>query len=151
MTDTAPPPLSPARRLVIRWLQFNAVGGLGIAVQLIALSFLRGLLGLNYLLATACAVEIAILHNFTWHELWTWRDRHAGRSGAIQRLLRFNLTTGALSLAANLLLMRWLVGGLGIHYLPANLIAIASASIGNFLLSEFMVFRAAYRTAEPRA
>jgi putative flippase GtrA len=131
------------RRFVLRWLQFNAVGGIGIGVQLAVLAILKGLAGMHYLAATAAAVEAAILHNFVWHERWTWRDRPAGFAETLRRLLRFNLTTGCLSLLSNLVLMRLLVGAFGIHYLVANLIAIASTAIANFLVSEYFVFRSA--------
>ena len=30
---------------------------------------------ISYLTATALAVELAVLNNFVWHQLWTWRDR----------------------------------------------------------------------------
>jgi putative flippase GtrA len=57
------------------------------------------------------------------------------------RLARFNLSTGAVSIAANLLLMRLLVGRLHVQYLLANLLSIAAASVANFLLSDLLVFR----------
>ena len=55
----------------MRWLKFNAVGALGMAVQLGSLGFFVRVLGLHYLLATALAVEVAVLHNFIWHRRWT--------------------------------------------------------------------------------
>lgn len=61
-----------------RWLVFNVVGGLGVVVQLSALAALTLEAGMHYLLATGLAVEIAVVHNFIWHQCWTWRDR-AGR------------------------------------------------------------------------
>ncbi|MBK5294218.1 MAG: GtrA family protein [Acidobacteriia bacterium] len=127
--------------LALRWMKFNAVGGLGIGVQLGALAVLKSLFGVNYLWATGWAVEMAVLHNFFWHMHWTWGDRKAGWRVALLRLVRFNLTTGALSIFSNLVLMRWLVGQWKLHYLWANLIAIAATSIANFLMSEWFVFR----------
>ena len=56
----------------VRWLKFNAVGTIGIAVQLGALALLTSALRINYLLATGLAVEAAVLHNYLWHELFTW-------------------------------------------------------------------------------
>jgi len=126
------------------WLKFNAVGGIGILVQLAALAILKSLLHLEYLLATALAVEIAVLHNFIWHERWTWveRTKTAGDiRGVLGRLARFNLSTGAVSIAANLLFMRLLVGQLHVQYLIANLVSIAVTSLANFLLSDLFVFR----------
>jgi putative flippase GtrA len=125
----------------IRWLKFNLVGAIGIAVQLGMLSLLTSL-GLNYLLATAAAVESAVLHNFLWHERFTWSDRGSGGfpSSAL-RLLRFNLTTGAVSIAGNLLLMRFFVGQARIPPFLANLLSIAGCSLVNFLVSDRWVFR----------
>jgi len=135
---------------VIRWLKFNAVGGMGVAVQLAALALLKSALGVGYLPATAVAVEIALLHNFVWHERWTWRDR-AG-SGRLRRLVRFHLANGLVSLGANLVVMRVLVGRLHWPYLAANMAAIAAGSVANFFLGDLLVFsRAAspYLLCEP--
>ena len=125
-----------------RWLKFNSVGAIGIGVQLAALSFLAGGLGMNYLVATALAVELAVLHNFLWHERWTWADRFVnGRRGWAKRLLQFNLTTGTVSIAGNLLFMRFFVGTLEIHFMVANLMTIAACSIVNFLVADRLVFQ----------
>ena len=40
----------------LRWLKFNLVGGIGIAVQLLILTVLKAGLDLNYLVATALPV-----------------------------------------------------------------------------------------------
>lgn len=129
------------RALLLRWLKFNAVGALGIAVQLGALALFRS--GLHWPLdyATAAAVETAVLHNFFWHERWTWRDRRGTWRDSLARLLRFNLTTGLLSIVANVIVTRVLVDHFRLPYLAANLMAIAITSIGNFLVSEYLVFR----------
>jgi putative flippase GtrA len=128
----------------VRWLKFNAVGALGIAVQLAALLGLKTGLHLSYLLATALAVEAAVVHNFLWHERYTWADRVQPswrRSGP--RLLRFNLTTGGVSIAGNLALMKVMVGLGHLNYLVANSVAIAMCSLVNFLVSEGWVFEKA--------
>lgn len=64
-----------------RWLAFNVVGSMGVVVQLLVLLTLTEVTGLDYLVATGLAVECAILHNFVWHERWTWRDRGYGMHG----------------------------------------------------------------------
>ena len=125
--------------LLLRWLKFHLVGAIGVGVQLGILTVLAGAFGVHYLLATALAVEAAILHNFFWHERWTWRDRT--RPGSVTGgMLRFNFSTGTVSLVGNLGLMRLLVGSLGWHYLPANIITIAACGLLNFLLSHYWVF-----------
>ena len=125
-----------------RWLRFSAVGVIGIGAQLAALAFFHGAVGLGYLAATALAVECAILHNFAWHVHWTWRDR-AGPGTTFGRLLRFNFTTGLVSLACNLAGMRLLTGVYRIPYLAANLLSIAAGAIANYLVADLFVFRGA--------
>jgi len=124
-----------------RWLKFSAVGAIGIAVQLVALGLFHGLLRLDYLTATGLAVETAVLHNFVWHERWTWRDRARPAGGIAARLLCFNLSAGVVSIVTNLALMRWLVGAYHAEYLIANLVSIALSSVVNYIVSDVFVFR----------
>jgi len=132
------------RGLLRHWLKFNAVGALGILVQLTALVILDSGLNLNYLAATGLAVETAVLHNFIWHERWTWADRTRLSGGAVlARLVRFNLTTGAISILGNLVFMRIFVGWIHIPYLPGNMLSIASCSLLNFFVSDRFVFQPA--------
>jgi putative flippase GtrA len=126
-----------------RWLKFNAVGAIGIGVQLAALAILKGLLRLPYLTATALAVEAAVLHNFVWHERWTWKDRRQAGGSVLSRLVRFHLGNGLVSIAVNLVAMRLLVGRLHMQYLIANLLAITAGSLANFFISDLLVFRRA--------
>ena len=128
-------------RRLRRWLAFNAVGTMGVAVQLVTLVSLTEVLGLNYLVATPLAVETAILHNFVWHEHWTWRDRAPGIRGRWTRLAWFNLVTGALSISSNVVLTAAYVNTLGVHYAIANLMAIATCSLLTFVASDRFVFR----------
>jgi putative flippase GtrA len=125
------------RSTTIRWLKFNLVGGIGIGVQLLVLAMLRTGLHFNYLIATALAVETAVIHNFLWHERFTWADR-AG--DGFTRFLKFNLTTGLFSIAGNLALMKLLVGVGHMNYLLANGITITACSAVNFLVSDGLVF-----------
>jgi len=126
-----------------RWLVFNAVGVLGFAVQLAVLSALVGA-GLHYLAATALAVEAAVLHNFLWHERWTWRDRPASGASRAARLWRFHLLNGVVSLVGNLALMRLLVGALHMSPLPANLIAVLVCAVVNYVGGDRLVFVDSY-------
>jgi putative flippase GtrA len=130
-----------SRATLLRWLRFNAVGGIGIGVQLSVLAAMKSGLHFDYLAATALAVEAAVIHNFLWHERLTWADRSAGKG--FVRFARFNLSTGAFSIAGNLVLMKLLVEEAGLPYLLANGITIAACSMANFLVSDRFVFRAA--------
>jgi putative flippase GtrA len=142
---------SSAPSTLVRWCKFNLVGGMGIVVQFAALFLLKSLLHFDYLLATAIAVEAAVVHNFVWHEQFTWADRT--KSGlaeswrrSLPRLLRFNLTNGAVSILGNLALMKVMVGMGHMNYLLANGIAITLCSLANFLVSETWVFEEERKT-----
>jgi len=125
-------------RTGIRWLKFNAVGAGGIAVQLATLALLKSGMHLDYLVSTALAVEAAVIHNYFWHERFTWSDRTGGSSWV--RFAKFNLTTGLLSILGNVLVMKVLVGGAHLNYFVANILTIATCSILNFLVSDRFVF-----------
>jgi putative flippase GtrA len=130
--------MSVTRERLVRWLKFNTVGAIGIVVQLAALTLLKSGVHLNYLLATVVAVEAAVLHNFFWHERYTWADRQS--NARLQRLVSFNLTNGAISILGNVAAMRLLAGGLGMNYFFANALSIAILSLANFLVSDLVVF-----------
>jgi putative flippase GtrA len=144
MNSSQFPVLSSQRlgsRTFLRWIKFNAVGGVGIGVQLASLAVLRSWLKLDYLLATGLAVEIAVIHNFLWHERFTWADRPATRPmRSLLRLTKFNASNGAVSMVGNLGLMRLLVGEVKFNYVASNLVAIVVCSLVNFLLSDRLVF-----------
>jgi len=121
-----------------RWLKFNFVGLIGIGVQLLTLALLKSGLHLNFLLATGLSVETAVLHNFFWHERFTWADRVA--KARLAQFVQFNFTNGAISIFGNVLLMRFFAGSVRIPYLAANLITIGCCSVFNFLASDRLVF-----------
>lgn len=132
------------RQLVQRWISFNGVGSLGILVQLGVLALLVRRGGMHYLWATAIAVECAVLHNFFWHQRWTWRDRPSRSARDLAgRLCRFHALNGAVSLAGNVVIARLLTGELHVDPVAANIAAIMVCSMVNFAASEVLVFRTA--------
>ncbi len=85
----------------MKWLKFNIVGIIGAGVQLASLALLLGF-HVQYLVATAVGIELALLHNYAWHRRWTW----GGETRKTGSFWRFHLSNGLLSLGCNLLLMR---------------------------------------------
>ncbi len=104
--------------------------------------FLVGVAGAHYLVATAIVTEAAVLHNFAWHRLWTWRDRTTTPRGWLVRLGRFHLANGAVSLAGNVAVMAALTGVLGVPCVPASVMAILVCATVNFLAGDRWVFKA---------
>ncbi len=125
----------------LRLAKFCIAGGIGVGVQVVALAFFSTM-KLDYLRATALAVECALLHNFLWHWHFTFVSQTpSGVRGFMLSLLRFHVSNGLISLLGNLLLMRLLAGGLGLPLLSANLASIAICFVANFLASDRWVFR----------
>jgi putative flippase GtrA len=127
----------------IRWGKFNLVGAMGMVVQLTALALFNRWMAGHYLWASAAAIELTLLHNFTWHLHYTWRDRRDGASWPRQ-LVRFHLSNGLVSMLGNLVLMRLLVHEAHLPLLISNVIAILCCSLANFCLGDNWAF------AEPR-
>jgi len=125
---------------LLRYCKFNVVGAMGMGVQLGSLAVLSRSLSGHYLLASGAAVELAVVHNFIWHERYTWRDRKA-HVGAAVRFVRFQVGNGMVSLVGNVALMRLLVHRVGLPILPSNVLAIACCSVANFWVGEMWAFR----------
>lgn len=127
------------KALVIRrWMKFSTVGTAGLAVQLAMLWLLtRG--PMPVWLATALAVETAVLHNFMWHEAWTWRGGDHARRW--HRLFRFHAATGVISIVSNTVLTVLFKKWFPIPLLAANVLAVGATAIFNFIAADLWVFR----------
>jgi putative flippase GtrA len=127
--------------VAVRWMKFNFVGVMGALLQLFILAVCTYAARLSYLPAVTIAIECTIVHNFLWHERFTWGDRRCwGWKNRARRLLCFNATNGAISLAGNLLLMRLFIEQFHLPILVANGIAIIACSIVNFTVGDRFVF-----------
>ena len=124
---------------IARWGKFNLVGAMGMEVQLGTLALINRMAPGHYMLATAAALEITLLHNFVWHLHYTWRDRR-NQSPIAGQLLRFHLANGLVSMIGNLGLMPLQVSGAHIPVVAANAIAILCCSIVNFFLGDRWAF-----------
>jgi putative flippase GtrA len=114
--------------------RFAVVGASGVVVNNAALLVLHGYLGVALLPATAAAVELAILHNYILHELWTFRRaRPSGR-----RFVYFGLAALA-TLALNVAVVQALTR-LGMYYLFANLFGITAGFAVNFAVSSTWIW-----------
>src|SRR6267143_5958098 len=138
ISPISPSPLPPMHH----WIKFNLVGLLGFALQTgVLFVFTQVTPQVSYLAATATAVELAVLNNFVWHQRWTWKDRRSTtRSETLRRLAKFNVTSGLVSIAGNLILMSILVGRLGLPVTGANVVSVVTCSICSFVLADRIAF-----------
>jgi dolichol-phosphate mannosyltransferase len=120
--------------------RFLLVGLSGVGVNVVALWLLLGRLGLPTLPAAALAVETSICSNFLLNDVWTF--------GAGRRVRPWRARVSAFHAAAavaagvNLGLFLLLTSIAGLHYLGADLVAIAVASVINFSISASWIWRA---------
>lgn len=134
--------MTGAGQLLARLGKFNLVGLLGAVLQLLLLYGFTKRLHVPALAATPIAVEIAVLHNFVWHERLTWRDRElkSGRQ-RIAALWRFHVGNGLISVFGNTALVYCLVERLKAPVLPSAIAAILFCSLINFFLADQWVYK----------
>jgi len=121
-----------------RWLRFNLVGVMGFALQALILWALVRWAGVTTGVAVTIAVLATVSHNFAWHERFTWPNQP--RSERIRRWLAFHVSTGVISLLTNLTVTMLVMRATGLSVLPANIIAVAVASMANFWVNDRLVF-----------
>ena len=68
----------------IRFINFVAVGALGVAVHLLALTAFRAF-GVDFVPAQAAATFVAMTSNFAFNNAFTYRDRRLTGAAAIRR------------------------------------------------------------------
>lgn len=113
-----------------RLSKYVVVGVAGVLVNNVALFALFEKVHLPLVIASALAVELAIISNFIWNNYWTFKSTHL----SLRRFAQFNLVSlGGLIISTGILWM--LVNQLGLYYLAANLLAIGLATIWNFMLN----------------
>jgi dolichol-phosphate mannosyltransferase len=121
------------------WLElvrFGFVGASGYAVNLAVFALLVHGAAAHYRLAALGAFLVAVANNFLWNRRWTFRD-HTSR--AHHQAVRF-LVVSVAALAFNLLMLEVLVAGAGLAEVPAQAIAIVTATPLSFLGNKLWTF-----------
>jgi len=140
--------LPPRFQHLLRWrfIKFGLVGASGTVINLAVLylaqeHLLRGIADFHERLdySIALAISVATVSNFYWNRRLTWRDRARGAPQPALRLFVKYVMAAALSIAIQSLLTQWLA--LHLHYLLANVVAIALASVANFVANDRLTFR----------
>lgn len=118
-------------------VRFAVVGGSGVVVNMAVYTALVAGASVDYRLAATVAFLTAVANNFTWNRLWTFRarDGHAGFQAA--RFLVVSLAAFLLNLAV----LELLVAVVGVAEVPAQAMAIATATPANFLGNKLWSFR----------
>ena len=129
------------RQKTQRIVKFGLVGASGVAVNMFFLWLFTKVAGLHYLASSAAAIELSILNNFLWNNLWTFSDRRGTEGdGAVAKLIKYHLSVSVAALT-NVFLLWLLHGVIGINYLLANGIGIGVGFALNYGISNRWVFR----------
>jgi dolichol-phosphate mannosyltransferase len=131
----------------LQFIKFCIVGGSGTAVDMAMLYLLADprSLGLNVTLSKFCAAEIALVNNFVWNEVWTFKSEGVtarGLRGVLRRLLLFNGICGA-GICLAVLLLNFFHTWLGWNLYLSNLLAVGIVTLWNFGLNARFNWRAA--------
>jgi dolichol-phosphate mannosyltransferase len=136
---------------VNRFLRFAAVGFSGVIVDMALLFLLSDptMLGWGLTRSKLIAAEMAILNNFCWNDLWTFRDlaaKQGGTKARLRRLGKFQMVCLA-GVALNTILLNLQFNLLGMNRYVANAVAIVAVTGWNFWLN----LKISWRRAEPRS
>lgn len=128
---------------VTRFLRFGIVGFSGVFVDLGVFYLLRTTFGIGLTRSAIFSSEIAIVNNFLWNDVWTFREVSQGQKGHRQRFrrfLKFNLICLS-GLSINILIINLLFNIFGVNEYFAKLIAIAVVTFWNFWLNSKLSWR----------
>jgi dolichol-phosphate mannosyltransferase len=133
------------RRTSVRFLskagRFYTVGASGLLVNYIA-SLLFNMLAPNvwYLYSTFIGIVISMISNFFLNKLWTFEDR---KLNVKETGFQFGMFVGFSWLGAivQLILVYALVEYYNMEYPSSLILAVAAASVGNFLLNKKWTFK----------
>jgi putative flippase GtrA len=129
-----------------RFVKFGMVGASGTVINTVVLYLSQEYLlshiadfhqRLNY--SIALAITCATISNFYWNRRLTWHDRRHDITGSAPVLFLKYVGAAALSIGVQSLLTKWLANHM--HYVAANLVAIALASVCSFIANDRLTFR----------
>jgi dolichol-phosphate mannosyltransferase len=119
---------------VTRFIRFGTVGFSGVFVDMGVFYLLREFLKLGLTRSAIVSSEVAIINNFLWNDLWTFRDissQQKGWSKRGKRFLKFNIICLS-GLILNVLLVNLFFNIFGINQYLAKIIAIILVTLWNF-------------------
>ncbi|OKH55741.1 sulfonate ABC transporter permease [Calothrix sp. HK-06] len=117
-----------------RFLRFGVVGFSGLGVDLTVFYILRQIFELGLTRSTILSAETAIINNFLWNDIWTFRDissRQTGKGARLKRFLKFNVICLA-GVILQALIVNSLYNVMKVNEYLAKLIAIAVVVLWNF-------------------
>lgn len=124
-----------------RVFKFGLVGISGIVVNMGVLWYLTDFIGFYYLIASLFAIELSIINNFIWNDLWTFKS-NAGHelSSRWHRLVAFHVVSAG-GLVINMGVLFLLTSVFGVYYLLSNLVGILLGFFWNFFVNRRVTWK----------
>ena len=125
----------------MKMFRFGMVGLTGIVVNEGVLIYLKEYVHFALPLASVLAIEIAIVNNFIWNDLWTFKsDSHHALDRRWQRFVSFQAVSigGAI---INFVVLNVLAFYAGIDYRIANILGILLAFVWNFMVNRRVTWK----------
>jgi putative flippase GtrA len=135
-----------AQRYRIRqFVQFCVVGASGFIVDMAVLHFLAEpkWCGWNVTLSKICSAGAAMLNNFIWNELWTFRHSRGNiekHTGVMRRLVWFYAIC-CIGIGLAVLFLNLFYSWLGFNLYVANFLAIVLVTVWNFWMNAIFNWR----------
>lgn len=120
------------------FFKFAVVGFIGTVINLAVLYSLTEFFGVYYLLSAFFAFIIAVVNNFVWNKIWTFKENVGYKT--IRKFGQF-LFVSVIALGVNLSFLYLFTEMLGIYYLFSQIFAIAISLMVNFVGNKFWTFR----------
>lgn len=124
--------------------RFLGVGLSGILVNSALLFAFTELMGIYYLVSAVLATQGSTLWNFSWTEVWVFRERSESHFNLWQRLVGFFAMNNALLLLRGPILAV-LVAKFGVNYLVANVVSLCALTLIRFTVSNALLWGTARR------
>ncbi|MDX2242954.1 MAG: glycosyltransferase [Leptolyngbyaceae cyanobacterium bins.302] len=122
---------------ITTFLRFGLVGLSGLFIDMTILHLLYTVLGIGLTRSAILAAEAAIINNFFWNDVWTFRaiaKQQRGWQPMLKRFLKFNIIC-LMGLILKVLLLSFFFDVLHINVYVANLLAIAIVTFWNFWIN----------------
>ena len=120
--------------------KYMLVGLSGVMVNYAILWSFTDILGIFYMFSAIIATGIAILTNFTFNEVWTFRDRLKNKSGRHKRIFKF-FAVSLSGMVIALIVLFVFVEFLNIYYLISNMIGVFFGFMWNYSINSMWTWK----------
>jgi len=125
-----------------RFIKFGIVGGSGIFVNMGLLWFFTEVIGFYIPISSVLAIALAMINNFIWNDLWTWRDRRTpGVKAYFIRMAKFITVSSIAAYVGNLGVLCILYYFFHMKLMISNMFGIAVGTILNYSVNNFWTFK----------